>query len=200
MDSCGQEALSELLIMDVDNFKTVNDTYGHPYGDALLSQIGTNLRSLFRSRDIIGRIGGDEFIVLLKYLPNTDIVEDRCQLLVSTFREQLKKLMPDLDVSISVGCALAPAHGDSWSELFLHADKALYHAKSKGKCQYKIYSSKDVYHSVVNTTNRTQIDSDQQLTLNEDALIRHVFHNLYSSRNLNAAFRRCWNLWERISI
>ena len=190
LDSREKDALAALLILDVDHFKMVNDTLGHLYGDAILSQIGTNVRNLVRSRDVIGRIGGDEFAVLLKDLPNTEIVKERCELLVSTFREQLNKLMPDLPVSISVGCALAPMHGDSWGELFHHADEALYYAKDMGKCQYKIYSPQDTYLSAMKTTDRTQIDSDQQPILNEDALVRHVFHNLYASYDLDAAISK----------
>ena len=182
-----KDALAALLILDVDNFKTVNDTFGHLYGDAILSQIGTNLRNLFRSKDVVGRIGGDEFLILLKDLPNTAIVNERCQMLVSIFREQLNKLMPDLPVSVSVGCAVAPKHGNSWGELFRHADEALYHAKNLGKCQYKIYNTYDTYHAALETTCHTQIDSDQQPTIDENTLVRHVFHNLYSSPNLKFA-------------
>ncbi len=182
-----KDTIAALLILDVDNFKMVNDSFGHLYGDAILSQIGANLRNLFRSRDVVGRIGGDEFMVLLKDLPNTAIVDERCHLLVSTFREMLNRLMPDLPVSISVGCAMAPIHGSSWSDLFLHADEALYHAKNKGKCQYKIYSPQDTYHTAVGVMGRTQIDSDQQPTLDEDTLVRHVFHSLYASSDLEAA-------------
>lgn len=182
-----KDTLAALLILDVDNFKMVNDTLGHLYGDAILSQIGSNLRNLFRSRDVIGRIGGDEFMVLLKDLPNAAIVDERCQLLVDTFRELLNKLMPKLPVSVSVGGALVPNHGSAWNELFKHADEALYQAKNMGKCQYKIYDAQDTYNTALGIAVRTQIDSDQQPTLDADTLVRHVFHNLYASRNLNNA-------------
>ena len=181
------EKQAALLVLDMDDFKAVNDNYGHLYGDAVLTQIGTNLRNLFRSHDIIGRIGGDEFLVLMKDTSNTEIVRDRCELLVKTFRDQMQQLMPDLSVSISVGCALIPVHGNSYQELFRHADNALLVAKRTGKCQYKIYNPQDEYDSLENAVLcTTRIDSDEQSVPNDEGLIRFVFHSLYESRDIEA--------------
>lgn len=107
--------------------------------------------------------------------------------LVSTFRQQLQTWMPNLPVSISVGCALAPEHGNTAGELFLRADEALYKAKSKGKCQYKIYNPQDTYQTAIKTAGHTSIESEQQVGLNENMLIRQMFHNLYTSKNLAAS-------------
>lgn len=179
--------LAAMLVLDMDDFKAVNDNYGHLYGDAVLTQIGTNLRNLFRSHDVIGRIGGDEFLVLMKDTSNTEIVRDRCELLVKTFRDQMQQLMPNLSVSISVGCALIPAHGSSYQELFRHADNALLAAKRTGKCRYKIYNPQDQYDSLENAILcTTRIDSDEQSVSNDEGLIRFVFHSLYESRNIEA--------------
>jgi putative two-component system response regulator len=128
-----------LLLLDLDNFKTVNDSYGHMYGDTLLTQVGNTLRKMFRSCDIIGRVGGDEFMVFIKDIPSLDSIQTRCQLLLDAFRELLQNLMPDLNVSCSIGAALIPEHGSTYTELYQHADEALYDAKTSGKDQYKIY-------------------------------------------------------------
>ena len=178
------ETQAALLVLDMDDFKSVNDNYGHLYGDAVLTQISTNLRNLFRSQDVIGRIGGDEFLVLMKDTSNVEIVHSRCELLVKTFREQMNQLMPELSVSISVGCALIPVHGSSYQELFCCADSALLVAKRKGKCQYTIYNPRDSLENAVTCT--TRIESDEQPVQNDDNLIRFVFHSLYESRNLEA--------------
>lgn len=180
-------ALAALLLLDLDNFKLVNDTYGHMYGDAILTQVGSNLRNLFRSRDVVGRVGGDEFMVLLKDLPNEEILHERCSLLINSFRQQLGKLMPELPISVSIGGALAPQHGTSWAELFRHADDALYNAKHKGKGQYKIYDAVDTDQVLLNPITHTQIDSDHLPVLNDDALVRYVFQILYTSPDLKAA-------------
>lgn len=182
-------ALDAMLILDLDNFKSVNDSYGHLYGDAVLTHVGNTLRSLFRSRDIIGRIGGDEFLILLKDLTNISVVHERCELLVTTFQKQLSNLMPELSVSTSVGAALAPEHGTTWADLFRHADEALYGAKNKGKSQYKIFNPQDSYQAFMNVAGHTRIDSDDQATPHEDTLVRQVFHNLYASTDLEASIK-----------
>lgn len=177
--------MAALLVMDLDNFKSVNDSLGHLYGDAVLTQVGTTLRNLFRSQDIIGRIGGDEFLILLKDIPNKELVLERCQLMVDTFRELLHRLMPKLQVSVSVGAALSPNHGATFADLFHHADESLYAAKRAGKCQYHLYSTQDAYQALSETMFHTNIDSDEQPTMNDEGLIRFVFRQLYESRDID---------------
>lgn len=178
--------MAAMLVMDLDNFKSVNDSLGHLYGDAVLTQVGTTLRNLFRSQDIIGRIGGDEFLILLKDIPSRELVLERCQLMVDTFQELLHRLMPKLQVSVSVGAALAPRHGSTFADLFRHADEALYAAKRAGKCQYHLYSTRDAYQNLSDTMSHTVIDSDEQPTMNDEGLIRLVFRQLYESRDIDA--------------
>lgn len=181
------EELAAMILLDLDNFKGVNDTCGHLYGDAVLTQVGTTLRNLFRSQDIIGRVGGDEFLILLKGIPGVEVVKDRCELLVDTFREQFQKLLPGKDLSVSVGAALAPSHGSGYSDLFLHADEALYVAKHGGKNQYHLYVSADSLQSIsAAVIHSTRIDSDEQPTLNNETIMRYIFHRLYESRNVEA--------------
>ena len=187
LDSRDHDAMAALLILDLDNFKTVNDSLGHLYGDAVLTQIGETLRNLFRSHDIVGRIGGDEFVILLKNIPGRDIVLERCQLLVNTFRELLHRLMPKLTVSVSIGAALAPTHGTNYTDLFRHADEALYTAKRNGKCQFHLYDSQDAYTALSESAlAMSRIDSDEQPAQNDDSMIRFVFRRLYESRDIDA--------------
>ena len=179
--------LSAMLLLDLDNFKTVNDTLGHMYGDAVLTQVGNTLRNMFRAQDVVGRIGGDEFMVLLKDLPNLDVVQDRCKLLVETLGNQLGQLMPNLPVSVSVGAAIAPRDGSGFADLYRHSDEALYTAKRKGKNQFKVYSPLDQYDSIADPASRsTVIDSDAQPAMDDDALMRFVFQRLYESRDVEA--------------
>ncbi|MBE6962929.1 MAG: diguanylate cyclase [Ruminococcaceae bacterium] len=182
------QRLSAMLILDMDNFKSVNDRYGHLFGDAILSQVSSRLRSLFRSHDILGRIGGDEFLILLKDVPNIEIVESRCSLLLENFHNLLNQLMPDLDVSFSIGAALAPLHATTYADLFKHADEALYIAKSNGKNCYKIYDPHDKYNSLLENATyiNTRIDSDDEPNIAGNSFIRFVFNALYESRDLEA--------------
>ncbi len=180
------DSIAAMLIMDLDNFKAVNDSQGHFYGDAVLNQVGATLRTLFRNQDVVGRIGGDEFMILLKDLPDRKVAEDRCALLVDTFRAQLQKLTPDLPVSVSVGAALAPLHGDNYAQLYRYADEALYSAKRKGKNRYAIYNPQLDYQSILEPgANTTRIDSDFRITMNDDQVARFVFDRLYESLDLN---------------
>ena len=186
---CNRESksLSALLVLDLDNFKTVNDTHGHMYGDAVLTQIGSTLRSLFRSRDVIGRIGGDEFLIFLDNVPSRDMILERCQLLVDTFRSQFHALMPDLPVSVSIGAAMCPTHGAAYGDLFRHADEALYSAKRKGKNRYSLYNPQEKYDMLMDAAyHSTRIDSDEQPAMNDDSLLRFVFRSLYESQNIDA--------------
>lgn len=180
------DTLSAMLILDLDNFKSINDVYGHLYGDAVLAQIGSNLRRLFRSHDIIGRIGGDEFLVFLKDIPNTELVHSRCKLLLTTFRELFGRLVPDLNVSCSIGAALVPNHAANYAELYQRADEAMYLAKGKGKDRYKLYSPKDKYNTLLEnvTFSNTRIDSNEQPSLSDDSLTRFVFRALYESHDV----------------
>ena len=184
--SAGCNSLNALMVLDLDNFKAVNDNYGHLYGDAVLNQVSANLRRLFRPTDIISRIGGDEFMVLLKDIPNREMVCKRCELLLTAFRQQMEQLVPDVPCSWSIGVALAPSHGSTYAELFKHADEALYLAKSSGKNTYRLYDSQfsmDLLRASGEHT-LTRIDSDEQPGMANSSFIRFVFQRLYESRDL----------------
>ena len=129
-----------LLIVDADEFKAVNDTFGHLFGDNVLREIGHAINRNFRQSDIKGRIGGDEFVILLPGMSCADILARHCHCLCR--RLSLMFHAPGNKhhaFSISIGAAQYPAHGQSYNELFTHADQALYEAKRRGKGQYVLY-------------------------------------------------------------
>lgn len=132
-----------LLLLDVDNFKGVNDTLGHAYGDKVLSHIGEILRSIFRSEDYLGRLGGDEFGVCIK-LPSIDmdecisIVERKCSDLCDAFRNNYTGDNGDYKISASIGAAVSSEQGVSFNKLYRSADTALYKSKQTGKDTYTI--------------------------------------------------------------
>jgi len=178
-------SLAAMLVIDLDNFKLINDNFGHLYGDAVLSQVGAHLKKLFRGNDIIGRIGGDEFLVFMDGIPNTELVEHRCQLMLSTFRDLLEQSAPDMNVSLSVGISLVPEHGVSYTDLFRRADEALYLAKSMGKNTFVTYSPDSALS--MNGTDiqpTTRIDSDEQPGMADSSFVRYVFRMLYESPDI----------------
>lgn len=131
-----------LLVIDLDNFKGVNDTYGHAVGDKVLSGVADKMRETFRQQDYLGRIGGDEFAVYLIF-PETIKDEERSTIIRSRaahFGSVIGKIAQENGLehvtSCSIGIAIEPQHGVSYEELFKNADKALYLAKDAGKNQY----------------------------------------------------------------
>ena len=134
-----------LILIDVDNFKGVNDTLGHAYGDKVLAGVGEILHNVFRADDFLGRLGGDEFCVLL-YLPNSATAEtaaeytgEKCRQLCEAFRNNYTGDDGQYKVSASIGASFFPMHGSSFTKLYQCADEALYESKRKGKDTYTIY-------------------------------------------------------------
>lgn len=126
------------LILDVDAFKAVNDNYGHAVGDKVLAQLGKLFKNHFRQTDIVGRIGGDEFIILIQ---DENIAESRIRSLLEKVNELKIEELQGFTLSISIGIAFAPSHGTTFIELYRHADHALYQTKRSGKNNYKIYEN-----------------------------------------------------------
>lgn len=133
----GQSAV--LMIMDIDNFKTVNDTMGHAYGDTVLQLVGTYLRETFRSSDTVSRLGGDEFVVFLPAAQNMETIRQKAIQL--TRRVSAIRIDSDTPCSIgaSIGLARYPQDGCSFDELYKRADEALYLAKKNGKGKCVLY-------------------------------------------------------------
>ena len=128
-----------LFLIDVDNFKQINDTLGHAFGDAVLSELAKRIQELFRENDIVGRTGGDEFMALV---PSRDrgLLAKRAMLLCEHIRSGNLCAAGDAPISVSVGIALFPEHGGDFSQLYRNADVALYKAKERGKDTWHIYS------------------------------------------------------------
>lgn len=124
------------LIMDVDDFKRVNDTLGHAEGDFVLKNIGYYLKKNFRSYDVVGRIGGDEFLIFMHHIPEELTARKGAEKICNAFHENKEALR---GVSCSVGIALYPMDGTSFQELYEKADLALYRAKHAGKDTYVVY-------------------------------------------------------------
>lgn len=134
----GQNAFS-LLSLDIDNFKGINDSVGHAAGDAALKGLAECLKSLLRSSDIIGRIGGDEFIILL---PDTDVKE--ASLVAGKIRMSIEDLKivfegKPIPLRLSIGISWNEKRDKAVEEIFREADIALYEAKRCGRNRFEIY-------------------------------------------------------------
>ncbi len=130
-----------LCIIDVDNFKQVNDTLGHAVGDIVIKNLAEGLSTIFRSNDIVGRMGGDEYIVYLKNMPNLGVLLVKLDKVIEFFKQELEGEGLSVNISCSIGIALFPSDADNYEDLYTRADKALYRSKKK-KGIYTFYDAK----------------------------------------------------------
>ena len=129
-----------LFVMDIDKFKSINDTFGHDIGDDVLRQMGSFLDETFNSDDIIGRFGGDEFIAFIR---NNDDPEAARQIADRITEEVPEKVVLEngmQKINISVGIAIYHGEENNYSELFKKADIALYDAKADSENRYRLYT------------------------------------------------------------
>ena len=129
-----------LFMIDVDNFKKLNDTQGHQKGDEFLIDFAGAIRKCFRKDDIVGRIGGDEFFAFMNNVGEKDVVEEKATELMEDIKKVCAKYSV-ADLSGSIGVSIYPEDGATLTDLYSKADKALYDAKRKGKSQI-IFASK----------------------------------------------------------
>lgn len=130
--------MNAMMIIDIDNFKQVNDVEGHLVGDHTIRIIADLISGHFRKSDIIGRIGGDEFIVFMVDIPSGDLARQKANNLARLLRYKPNITLP-ANVSISIGLIITDMHSYQYEELFEKADQALYLAKYSGKGQYIEY-------------------------------------------------------------
>ena len=128
--------LIAFFYIDLDNFKQINDTWGHSYGDDVLRFSGIRLKSLFRGNDFVGRLGGDEFAVLMTGLTTPENAIDKAAQILRSLSHWREKTAEQQVLSCSIGVAFAPQHGTTFAALSKSADSALYQAKQLGKSRY----------------------------------------------------------------
>ena len=121
------------LILDLDDFKYINDTYGHQTGDDILFGMGFCIYNIFSAKDICGRFGGDEFIIYMNGIKDRAIIERYANRLQSFIQHEIILADCPRTVNCSIGISVLPDDGKDYSTLLVKADKALYHAKKSGK-------------------------------------------------------------------
>jgi diguanylate cyclase (GGDEF)-like protein/PAS domain S-box-containing protein len=156
-----------LLVIDLDHFKDVNDTFGHQYGDLLLEQIGPRLRAVLRESDTVARLGGDEFAILLPEADRAAAVETAGRLLAA-FTPSFVVDGRNLLVGASIGVAICPEHGEDAQTLLRRADVAMYVAKRDGGGQAMYDPEQDRY-----SPGRLTLVGDLREALEGDGLLLH---------------------------
>jgi diguanylate cyclase (GGDEF)-like protein len=133
------ERIVAILFLDLDGFKSVNDTLGHDAGDMILKTIGQRLKSVVRTSDTVARIGGDEFAIAIGDITDADHIKDIAKTLIKEVNEFCPYKDHRCHVGVSIGISFYPEHGDNIEELMQRADKAMYNIKKMGKNNYSIY-------------------------------------------------------------
>lgn len=133
---------SMMFILDIDNFKKINDTMGHAFGDEVLRSLGNQIGSIFRATDIIGRVGGDEFMVFLKDIPTDETILKEARKVETFFKSFQAGEYVKYKATASIGVAVFPQEGADFEALYKAADQGLYKAKKRGKNQLAFYSEK----------------------------------------------------------
>ncbi|MCY1410498.1 putative signaling protein [compost metagenome] len=163
-----------LLFLDLDHFKHINDSLGHPVGDTVLKIITARLEASVRTEDTVARLGGDEFVVLLSGLEGSrSQVTEQVRSLADTLRELLAEPMSldgqRLQVTPSIGVALIPDHGSTPADLLKRADIALYRAKDSGR------NTTQLFHNTMQkaASERLQMESDLRMAITRGELSLH---------------------------
>ncbi|MDN3921378.1 putative bifunctional diguanylate cyclase/phosphodiesterase [Roseateles violae] len=158
-----------LLFIDLDNFKRVNDSLGHLEGDKVLTTVAERLRACLRASDLVGRFGGDEFVVLLADVESHGDVLVVLRDLLSVVEVPVSADGRALSVTPSIGVAMYPEHGQSADELIQHADTAMYLAKSRGRANYQFFEpalAQNAYDELV-------LESELAQALERDEFVLH---------------------------
>lgn len=133
---------SMMFILDIDNFKKINDTMGHAFGDEVLRSLGIQIGAIFRASDIIGRVGGDEFMVFLKDIPNDEAILKEAKKVEAFFKSFQAGEYVKYKATASIGVAIFPQEGNDFETLYKAADQGLYKEKKRGKNQLAFYKDR----------------------------------------------------------
>jgi diguanylate cyclase (GGDEF)-like protein/PAS domain S-box-containing protein len=158
-----------LLMIDLDNFKPINDSLGHPAGDAVLQEVAVRLRDCTRENDIVARLGGDEFVVVLNGMDSHHEIDKFCTRLIGSLHQPILYEQHPLHIGASIGIALSRRHGFVASDLIRYADIALYQAKSDGKntwCYFEAHMSDQIQ-------TRRQMEDDLRHALKHNEFVLH---------------------------
>ncbi len=158
-----------VMFLDLDHFKDVNDTLGHRIGDLLLKELARRIRAALRQSDVLARISGDEFVVVLEDLPDENAPERVARMILDEVRRPFHVEGNEIHVSGSLGLAVHPDDGGDAETLLKNADAAMYHAKELGRNGFRTFSTE----LAARRTQRMQVETALRRALKEDELTLH---------------------------
>ncbi|NNC71527.1 MAG: EAL domain-containing protein [Sphingomonadaceae bacterium] len=180
-----------LLLLDLDRFKTINDTMGHPVGDALLKQVGQRLFATVGDRGMVGRLGGDEFEIVLPDMGDHTALAELARSIIAALSQPYMVDGVTLTIGCSIGIAVAPDHGEDVETVVRNADLALYAAKGDGRGVHRFYRAE--MHS--GAKKRKRLEDDLRQALNNDELYL-TYQPVVSTKDANIVGFEALIRWE----
>jgi diguanylate cyclase (GGDEF)-like protein len=159
-----------VLFIDLDNFKRVNDTLGHHYGDILLKVVADRLETIIDKNNTLYRLGGDEFLVLMKNVENKKPIVNTCKKIINSFRNHFEIDGKQIFTTVSIGISLYPSDGLDSNSILKNADTAMYRAKDLGRNRYEFYNI-EMFNEILK---KSQIEKGLR-----DAIIKNEFQLYY---------------------
>ena len=179
-----------VLFIDLDNFKNVNDSLGHPVGDELLIKVASRLRNLSRKDDTVARLSGDEFVIVLENIHDAQDTVVLAQKLIEAFQEPFLVRGHELHVTLSIGVSVYPRDGSNVQTLVRNADAALYRAKEEGRNDFYYYTEE----LTASVFERLKLESALRNALKNDELVLHYqpLISLHSGRPIGVEALLRW--------
>lgn len=186
------------MIIDADNFKEINDTFGHLFGDSVLKEIAKQLNKHLGPEAIIARLGGDEFTAMLTDYQSLDNLKQKLNELLLSLKHDYSDGRRTVEFSVSIGVALYRQHHQDYRKLFDYADLALYQSKSNGKCCFAFYqngmeSLKDNCQAAI--TKRTKNDCELQKRQFNEHMMEYMVRFLRQTNNFVQTIDHCLELF-----
>ncbi|MEP4892067.1 MAG: EAL domain-containing protein [Aliiglaciecola sp.] len=180
-----------VLFLDLDKFKLVNDSMGHDAGDALLCAVAERLQKSLRKSDLIARMGGDEFAVIMSNIKDTETVSKVCEKLIREVKKPLRSGTNVMEVGCSIGVSIYPDNADTAESLLQHADAAMYRAKHDGGNRFQFFS--DALNQELNDIR--VVEQELQLGLQENQFVPY-FQPVFDLRTNRVVGVECLARWQ----
>lgn len=190
-----------IVILDVDHFKSVNDTYGHMYGDKILARVGQRLKEVVGEDGVVGRIGGDEFMIVLNGVNDDQMLRGVLRAMRTQIKWEFSEEFTDFMITCSIGASIYPNNGTGFEELFKKADHCLYIAKEKGRDRYVFFRDelhRESYEASVEKKDSQSISSREnkeleylgkffaEVAIDREKAIRDMFAHMKTAYNIDS--------------
>ena len=184
-DKRSRDKMHAVLVIDIDDFKRINDTLGHMFGDIVIESVASAIKSNIREYDLAGRVGGDEFVVILKDI-DEQIAVNKAEKIGESVSKIYSGYNKGIRISTSIGIAFYGVHGIDYETLFTKADSAMYYSKKNGKSEVTIFDSRK--HNIIGTITKPRVNTkDIDTTTDYDKqFIQYTYSMLLNSKDYNA--------------